>query len=83
MLFKNKALLFRYFHYKQAKCSSISSIVACVTQTFTSLRVTSVMSVLGHEGIGIVSQIADDVTRLKVGDRVSIAMVIDFKNKDC
>lgn len=29
--------------------------------------------VLGHEGIGIVTQIADDVTALKVGDRVSIA----------
>lgn len=29
--------------------------------------------VLGHEGIGIVTQIADDVTTLKVGDRVSIA----------
>lgn len=29
--------------------------------------------VLGHEGIGIVSKIADDVTSLKVGDRVSIA----------
>ncbi|WP_347862836.1 alcohol dehydrogenase AdhP [Salimicrobium sp. PL1-032A] len=29
--------------------------------------------VLGHEGIGIVSEIADDVTTLNVGDRVSIA----------
>ena len=29
--------------------------------------------VLGHEGIGIVKQIAPDVTTLKVGDRVSIA----------
>lgn len=29
--------------------------------------------VLGHEGIGVVSKIADDVTSLKVGDRVSIA----------
>ncbi|MDO5651045.1 MAG: alcohol dehydrogenase AdhP [Moraxella sp.] len=29
--------------------------------------------VLGHEGIGIVSKIADGVTALKVGDRVSIA----------
>lgn len=29
--------------------------------------------VLGHEGIGIVTKIADDVTSLKVGDRVSIA----------
>lgn len=29
--------------------------------------------VLGHEGIGIVSKIADDVQHLKVGDRVSIA----------
>lgn len=29
--------------------------------------------ILGHEGIGIVSQVADDVTSLKVGDRVSIA----------
>ncbi|MDZ7835935.1 MAG: alcohol dehydrogenase AdhP [Alkalibacterium sp.] len=28
---------------------------------------------LGHEGIGVVSEIADDVTSLKVGDRVSIA----------
>lgn len=29
--------------------------------------------VLGHEGIGIVKEIAPDVTSLKVGDRVSIA----------
>lgn len=29
--------------------------------------------VLGHEGIGIVKQVADDVKALKVGDRVSIA----------
>ncbi|WP_024371042.1 alcohol dehydrogenase AdhP [Exiguobacterium sp. ZOR0005] len=29
--------------------------------------------VLGHEGIGIVSQIADDVTSLHIGDRVSVA----------
>lgn len=29
--------------------------------------------ILGHEGIGVVSQVADDVTSLKVGDRVSIA----------
>ncbi|WP_449538244.1 alcohol dehydrogenase AdhP [Ferdinandcohnia sp. Marseille-Q9671] len=29
--------------------------------------------ILGHEGIGIVSKVADDVTSLKVGDRVSIA----------
>lgn len=29
--------------------------------------------VLGHEGIGIVSKVADDVSILKVGDRVSIA----------
>lgn len=29
--------------------------------------------VIGHEGIGVVSKIADDVTSLKVGDRVSIA----------
>lgn len=29
--------------------------------------------ILGHEGIGIVTQVADDVTSLKVGDRVSIA----------
>lgn len=29
--------------------------------------------VLGHEGIGTVVEIADDVTSLKVGDRVSIA----------
>lgn len=29
--------------------------------------------VLGHEGIGIVKEIADDVQALKVGDRVSIA----------
>ncbi|MCR8967378.1 alcohol dehydrogenase AdhP [Streptococcus zalophi] len=29
--------------------------------------------ILGHEGIGIVTEIADDVTSLKVGDRVSIA----------
>lgn len=29
--------------------------------------------ILGHEGIGIVTEIADDVTALKVGDRVSIA----------
>lgn len=29
--------------------------------------------ILGHEGVGIVKEIADDVTSLKVGDRVSIA----------
>lgn len=29
--------------------------------------------VLGHEGIGVVSQVADGVTALKIGDRVSIA----------
>lgn len=29
--------------------------------------------ILGHEGIGIVTKVADDVTSLKVGDRVSIA----------
>lgn len=29
--------------------------------------------ILGHEGIGIVEKVADDVTSLKVGDRVSIA----------
>lgn len=29
--------------------------------------------VLGHEGIGIVKEIAPDVTNLKVGDRVSVA----------
>ncbi|WP_456279502.1 alcohol dehydrogenase AdhP [Bacillus sp. AK128] len=29
--------------------------------------------ILGHEGIGTVSKVADDVTSLKVGDRVSIA----------
>lgn len=29
--------------------------------------------ILGHEGIGIVSKIADDVTSLQIGDRVSIA----------
>lgn len=29
--------------------------------------------ILGHEGIGVVSEVADDVTSLKVGDRVSIA----------
>lgn len=29
--------------------------------------------VLGHEGIGIVTEVADGVTALKVGDRVSIA----------
>ncbi|MER2063773.1 MAG: alcohol dehydrogenase AdhP [Alkalibacterium sp.] len=28
---------------------------------------------LGHEGIGIVSEVAEDVTSLKIGDRVSIA----------
>lgn len=28
---------------------------------------------LGHEGVGIVEKVADDVTSLKVGDRVSIA----------
>ena len=28
---------------------------------------------LGHEGIGIVSEVADDVKSLKIGDRVSIA----------
>lgn len=29
--------------------------------------------ILGHEGVGIVKALADDVTNLKVGDRVSIA----------
>ncbi|BBA91919.1 MULTISPECIES: alcohol dehydrogenase AdhP [Streptococcus] len=29
--------------------------------------------ILGHEGIGIVTQIAPDVTSLKIGDRVSVA----------
>ncbi|WP_284139764.1 MULTISPECIES: alcohol dehydrogenase AdhP [unclassified Virgibacillus] len=29
--------------------------------------------ILGHEGVGIVKEIADDVTSLKVGDRVSVA----------
>lgn len=29
--------------------------------------------VLGHEGIGIVTQVAPDVSKLKIGDRVSIA----------
>ncbi|MFD1261855.1 alcohol dehydrogenase AdhP [Entomomonas asaccharolytica] len=29
--------------------------------------------IIGHEGIGIVSQVAPDVTHLKIGDRVSIA----------
>ena len=29
--------------------------------------------ILGHEGIGVVEEVADDVTTLKVGDRVSIA----------
>lgn len=29
--------------------------------------------ILGHEGVGIVKKIAEDVTSLKVGDRVSIA----------
>lgn len=29
--------------------------------------------VIGHEGIGIVKEIAEDVTSLKVGDRVSVA----------
>lgn len=29
--------------------------------------------ILGHEGIGVVTQVAPDVTSLKVGDRVSIA----------
>ncbi|AUJ26073.1 alcohol dehydrogenase AdhP [Virgibacillus dokdonensis] len=29
--------------------------------------------VLGHEGVGIVKEIADDVTSLNVGDRVSVA----------
>lgn len=29
--------------------------------------------VLGHEGIGVVTEIGDDVTSLKVGDRVSVA----------
>ena len=29
--------------------------------------------ILGHEGVGIVTKIADDVTSLKIGDRVSIA----------
>lgn len=30
-------------------------------------------TVLGHEGIGIVTEIGEDVTSLKVGDRVSVA----------
>ncbi|KAB7670789.1 alcohol dehydrogenase AdhP [Bacillus sp. B1-b2] len=29
--------------------------------------------ILGHEGIGIVTKVAEDVTSLKIGDRVSIA----------
>lgn len=29
--------------------------------------------IIGHEGVGRVSQVADDVTNLKIGDRVSIA----------
>lgn len=29
--------------------------------------------ILGHEGIGLVTEVADDVTSLQVGDRVSIA----------
>lgn len=33
--------------------------------------------VLGHEGIGIVKSVAPDVTRLKVGDRVSIAWMFE------
>ena len=33
--------------------------------------------VLGHEGIGKVIEIADDVTSLKVGDRVSIAWMFE------
>lgn len=33
--------------------------------------------VLGHEGIGIVTQVADDVKSLKVGDRVSIAWLFE------
>lgn len=33
--------------------------------------------VLGHEGIGIVKQIAPDVKKLKIGDRVSIAWLFE------
>lgn len=33
--------------------------------------------VLGHEGIGKVAQVADDVKSLKVGDRVSIAWLFE------
>ncbi|MSE22664.1 alcohol dehydrogenase catalytic domain-containing protein, partial [Lactobacillus parabuchneri] len=29
--------------------------------------------IIGHEGVGKVIQVADDVTNLKIGDRVSIA----------
>ena len=36
--------------------------------------------ILGHEGIGIVTEVANDVTSLKVGDRVSIAWF--FKGVD-
>lgn len=33
--------------------------------------------VLGHEGIGIVSRVADDVTSLEIGDRVSVAWMFE------
>ncbi|MDG6896292.1 alcohol dehydrogenase AdhP [Volucribacter amazonae] len=36
--------------------------------------------ILGHEGIGIVQQVADDVTTLKVGDRVSVAWLYESCN---
>ncbi|MDK6763542.1 alcohol dehydrogenase catalytic domain-containing protein, partial [Escherichia coli] len=29
--------------------------------------------IIGHEGVGVVEQIGEDVTSLKVGDRVSVA----------
>lgn len=32
---------------------------------------------LGHEGIGVVSKVADDVTSLKIGDRVSVAWMFE------
>ena len=35
--------------------------------------------ILGHEGSGIVTQVAPDVTSLKVGDRVSIAWFFQGK----
>ena len=52
-----------------------SNTVVSATLTCTLLTETSVVPgrVLGHEGIGIVKEVAPDVKSLKVGDRVSVA----------